>query len=379
MVDWGNHVISLELYEEEPGMDVHQLLEAIFESSADGIIAIDQDYTILGFNPAMEKLVCRDRDEVIGARCCEILKPKDNQSSEICRDRCPLSSDMKESGNLRCTIAAGNGSFVDVDINYSPSQLQDGRTILVVNVREITSLTEIEDLRSSLLSKVSHELQTPIAIIKAYASTLARPDVRWTQETIKEKLGAIEGESDRLSAIIAKMLFTSRLEAGAVKLNKFVLDLSKEARRIAKRFANITDKHSLEIDFPVEFPFVLADPERIEEVLSNLIENAIKFSPNGGRIVITGNISDNNVLVSVADNGIGIRTEEGEKLFERFYRAEDSAVKSTNGTGLGLYICRLLIEAHGGKISVEGSPGNGACFTFTLPRLGELRESVEEK
>ena len=216
----------------------------------------------------------------------------------------------------------------------------------------------------ALLATVSHELQTPISIIKAYASTLGRSDVHWDEQTIKDKVHAIEEESDRLSGLVSKLLYTSRLDSGEFSLNKLLLDLPQEVRRVAKRFAGRTEMHKIEIDFPPDFPPVAADPEKVEEILTNLLDNAIKFTPRGGTITIKGEVSENEALVTVADEGIGIPLRDRDRIFDRFYRVEDDSTKSTRGTGLGLYICKTLIEAHGGRIWVEGELGKGSRFTF---------------
>jgi len=155
-------------------------------------------------------------------------------------------------------------------------------------------------------------------------------------------------------------------------LNRLALDLPKEARKVAKRLGEQTEIHRIEVDFPPEFPSILADPEKIGEVLTNLGENAVKFSPQGGTIIIKGETSGNEVSVTVADEGIGVPLQDQERIFERFYRVEASLTRPTQGIGLGLYICKSLVEAHGGRIWVESEPGKGSRFTFTLP-VGEQR------
>jgi signal transduction histidine kinase len=222
-------------------------------------------------------------------------------------------------------------------------------------------------MRGALLATVSHELQTPISIIKAYASTLGRPDVQWNEQTVKDKVHAIEEESDRLGELVSKLLYTSRLDSGEFSLNKLLLDLPQEVQKVAKRFTAQAEIHKLEVDFPPDFPPISADPEKVEVVLTNLLDNAVKFSPQGGTIIIKGESSENEVLVTVADEGIGVSLRDRDRVFDRFYRVEDDSTKSTRGTGLGLHICKTLIEAHGGRIWVEGELGRGSRFTFSLP------------
>ncbi len=341
--------------------------ESAVENSADGILVIDNSFNILVFNPKMERLTGWEKEKIIGRKCYEVLHPRDIHGTEICQTRCPMFGKAEGISYFRGTITAREGKPVDAGISYSIVSSPDSELTAVVNIRDITGLAELDELRTALLAGVSHELQTPISIIKAYASTLARSDVSWSQETMREKLKAIEEESDTLSAIVGKLLYTSHLDAGSITLNRFVLDLKKEVKRTTTRFNELTDSHRIEADFPPDWPLVLADPEKIDEILINLIENAIKFSPDGGTIKISGNITDNHVLISVEDEGIGILNEDGERLFERFFRGEASSALSSRGTGLGLHICRSLIEAHGGRITVEGQPGKGTCFTFSLP------------
>jgi signal transduction histidine kinase len=221
-----------------------------------------------------------------------------------------------------------------------------------------------------LLARVSHELQTPISIIKAYASTLARRDAHWDEKTFRDKLQAIEEESDRLSGMVSKLLYTSRLEVGEFSLNKLLFDLPNQVQKVARRFAGQTRIHKIETDFPPDFPSVFADPEKIDEVLTNLIENSIKFSTQGGTITIKGEVSDNQVLVTVADEGIGIPLRDHDYVFAPFYRVEYGSAGRVKGTGLGLYICKTLIEAHGGRIWIDSELGKGTRVTFSLPYTG---------
>ena len=316
----------------------------------------------------MERLTSWKKEEAIGGYCFEVLGVRDGEGADVCQTRCPIVRNAEGLSSLDGTITTKDGQKVDVDISYSLAHSPRGGPLTtVVNIRDISRLRQIENLRSVLLTTVSHELQTPISIIKAYASTLARPDAEWSQQTVRDKLQAIEEESDRLSELVSKLLYTSSLETGNLPLNNLLLDLPREAYKMARRLAEGTEIHKLEVDFPPDFPPVLADPEKTGEVLINLAENAIKFSPQGGTITIKGEVSGNEVLVTVADEGIGIPLRDQEHVFDRFYRVEDCSGHRAQGTGLGLYICKTLVEAHGGRIRVDSELGKGSCFTFSLP------------
>jgi len=332
-------------------------IESIIENSADGIMTIDRQRRIVSFSASMERLTGWQKDEAIGRHCFEILKLVSNSGTDICQTRCPITRGVDGFVSLDGIITTKDGQNVEVGMSYSLGHSPSGELLpTVVNVRDISRLRQVERMRSTLLATVSHELQTPISIIKAYASTLGRPDAQWDEQTIKDKVHAIEEESDRLSELVSKLLY------------KLLLDLPQQVQRVSTRLAAQTEIHKIEVDFPPDFPPVPGDPDKIDMVLTNLLDNAIKFSPHGGTITITGEASEKEVLVSVIDEGIGIPSRDRDRVFERFYRVEDALTKSTRGTGLGLYICKSLIEAHHGRIWVDSELGKGARFTFSLPR-----------
>jgi PAS domain S-box-containing protein len=343
-------------------------IESILESSADGIMTLDSERRILSFNASMERLTGWNKDEIIGKHCFEIIKLVDSNRTDVCQTRCPIARGADGLVYLDGTTTTKDGQNVEVGMSYSLAHSSSGELLpTMVNVRDISRFRQVERMRGALLATVSHELQTPISIIKAYASTLGRPDVQWNEQTVKDKVHAIEEESDRLGELVSKLLYTSRLDSGEFSLNRLLLDLPQEVQKVAKRFTAQAEIHKLEVDFPPDFPPISADPEKVEVVLTNLLDNAVKFSPQGGTIIIKGESSENEVLVTVADEGIGVSLRDRDRVFDRFYRVEDDSTKSTRGTGLGLHICKTLIEAHGGRIWVEGELGRGSRFTFSLP------------
>ncbi len=342
--------------------------ETILSHSADGIMGLDANCLIRVFNPALERLTGLERSSVLGQPCHEVLQVLDSQGARLCDTACPVARCDAGTFDVEGTIATASGRKLAVDLNYSVLCSRSGALkAAVVNVRDLGQLHQVNHIRSVLLASVSHELQTPISIIKAYANTLARADAKWSEETVRDKLRAIEEESDRLSRLVTRLLYTSRLEAGAVSLNPMVIDLAKEAQRVARRLAETDETREILVSFPDDFPTVMGDPEKIDQVLVNLVENAIKFSPQGGPVTIEGSVSGDEVLVAVADQGIGIGARDRDHVFDLFYRATDSTARQFPGTGLGLHICRNLVHAHGGRIWVDSEPGVGSRFTFTLP------------
>jgi len=228
------------------------------------------------------------------------------------------------------------------------------------------ALRELNALRTELLANVSHELRTPLAAIKGSASSLLQPDVSFDEETLHEFLQTIDKEADRLNLLIEELLVMSRLEAGALEVKKKWHSVAEVVESIKDRLYTLVPKHRLRLLVPSNLPPVAIDDIRIGEVLSNLVDNAAKYSDEGTQITIEAKRNGKGVIVSVTDEGIGIPPELHQKIFERFYQVEDPVLGHRAGTGLGLCICHGIIEAHGGKIWVETEPEKGAKFSFSL-------------
>ena len=237
---------------------------------------------------------------------------------------------------------------------------------LAEDAREVAALKKIDRLKTELLSTVSHELRTPLGSIKGYATTLLEHEAALSREETREFLEIIDGESDRLDELIRNLLDMSRLEAGVLQIDREPVCLLEVARSCVQRIQRLTDRHAIRIEWEYD-GLVEADPRRISQVVDNLLSNAVKYSPDGGDVVVVGRAQGNALIVSVADQGAGIPSRDLHKVFDRFHRVEGELSKQVGGTGLGLAICQRLVEAHGGKISVESRVGKGSTFSFTLP------------
>jgi PAS domain S-box-containing protein len=353
-------------------------LGSILHFSGDGIVTVDANLRITGFNPAMEQMTAWRPHEVVGRFYYDILRPHDPQGHPLSFGRDPLVqaiSSGKTITNQELILLARDGQKVNVTVSAAAVRSPQGQPIsAVLNVRDITRSRETEELRSTFISVISHELQTPIAIIKGYASTLAREDVSLDPESLRERLAAIEDEADRLSHLVGNLLYASRIQAGGLKMERTEIDLGEVTRSVVRRFAARSPSLDIKVRLPSEFPPVLADRERIEEVLMNLLDNAVKYSPKGQPIRVTGRVTEDEVTISVTDAGQGIPLREQERIFERFQRVENAANRRTQGAGLGLFICRAIVAAHGGHIWVQSELGHGATFSFSLPtqHSGEL-------
>ncbi len=229
------------------------------------------------------------------------------------------------------------------------------------------ALRELDTMRSEFLANVSHELRTPLSVIKGSANSLLQPDVIFDEQTRRDFLASIDRDADTLTRLVDDLLMISRLEAEALEVRKKPHRLAEVIVGIKDRLDSLTARHNLRIRIPEGLPPVPIDDGRIGEVLTNLVENAVKFSDDNTTIIIEAKLSGKEVTVSVTDEGIGIPPELHQKIFERFFQGEGRKAGRRKGTGLGLAICRGIIEAHGGKIRVESTPGRGAKFSFTLP------------
>jgi signal transduction histidine kinase len=308
-------------------------------------------------------------EEAIGRPCYEVLALEKASGPDLCGADSPAATfDGDKPLVVEGELTRPSGKRAVVSITYTPLYDEEGDLANVIaNVVDITRFREAEEMKSTFVSVISHELKTPVSLIKGYASTLAREDAHWNAETLREGLQVIGEESDRLNGLIDNLLDASRIQAGGVRLEKSDINIPRLAQKVVDSFRHQTDKHTFTLDFPPDFPVVVADEERLRQVFNNLINNAIKYAPDGGEIRVGGWQEGDEVIVFVADQGIGIPEEEQDKLFQRFYRVDSSLRRKTQGAGLGLFLCRSIIEAHGGRIWLRSAPGKGATVFFSLP------------
>jgi len=347
-----------------------QRLDAILDSVADGILILLPNRSIERCNPALERLFGRPSAQIIGSQHSQMVRWKELSHGPTL--------EQAEAGGWPLTPTATlyvegdllrpDGSALAVGITYAPLLNQAGQLLnIIASVRDVSRFRQAEEMQSTFISVISHELKTPVALIKGYVGTLRREDVRWDSKVVQDSLAVIEEEADHLAELIENLLDASRLEAGALALNASDLSLPRLAERLVERFRTQTDKHQFTLDFPPGFPVILADEQRISQVLLNLLSNAVKYAPNGGQILIGGQVRPEHVVVCVQDQGAGIPRADVPHIFDRFYRAGETA-RSVKGAGLGLYLTRAILEAHGGSIWVDSHYTEGARICFSLPR-----------
>jgi two-component system sensor histidine kinase KdpD len=241
---------------------------------------------------------------------------------------------------------------------------------------QIEVLQRTDALRAALLSSISHDLRTPLASIKAAASSLLQEDVQWNDEERRSFTLAIEREADRLNRLVANLLDMSRIEGGALKPEKEWYPIDELIHDVLGRMQPILLDRMVQTHIPDDLPPVQLDYLEIEQVLTNLIENAVRYTPSDSPIEISVHIEEDQMVISVADRGPGIPPADLERVFDKFYRVLGRTAERPTGSGLGLAVSKGLVEAHGGRIWAENREGGGAVFRFTLPlkRNEEVRD-----
>ncbi len=235
-----------------------------------------------------------------------------------------------------------------------------------ITLRDVTREKESDRMKLQLLSTVSHELRTPLASIKGFASTLLRQDVRWDEKTQQDFVQIIDEESDRLSELVDNLLDMSRIEAGTLRIEKEQVQLCTLLTDVIETTRLHSDRHTFVLEAP-PIPPVIADPRRVRQVVHNLLQNAIKYSPKGGKITVLVEMETNRVIVHVTDQGIGIPKAQQRRIFDRFFQVDSASTRVSGGSGLGLAISKSIIEAHGGQMWFGSEPGQGSTFSFALP------------
>lgn len=238
---------------------------------------------------------------------------------------------------------------------------------LVERIAELEARRRLDMLQDDFISTISHELLTPLGFIKGYTTTLLREDTTWDDETRHEFLSVVDEESDRLRDLIDNLLDSSRLQGGTLRMNFQNIRLEAMLKDISLRARSRNDKLTLNLELKADGLQVQADPTRLAQVFDNIMSNAIKYAP-GSPVTIILDRKDELAVVAICDQGPGIAPQHVERLFQRFYRVPESSTV-IRGTGLGLYICRKIIQAHNGEITAESELGKGTTFKIHLPLI----------
>ncbi len=346
-----------------------------FDSISDGIYLMDLGNRIIRVNRAFADMFKMEFQQLLGKHFSEIFQ--DRQGALQCAVH------QKTLATSRPIVEDYFEPVLGIYIQEAASPIFDDRGEIIGTVNIIRDITEykrsqaqaleVETLKQSnkvkieLLANVSHELRTPLTSIQGFLETLMETDVRWSKKQQLDILQSASREVDRLTFLIRDLLLISKLDSGTMVLQRNNYTISDIVESVKAVLVSLSSNHNLKIKIPADLPPIFVEQVRIAQVLTNLVENACKFSASGSRIIISAVLQGQAVIISVQDYGIGMSAEVVANLFNRFYQAKEVASGKTRGTGLGLSICKGIVEAHGGKIWAESSEGKGSKFSFSLP------------
>jgi len=349
-------------------------LDAVIESMAEGVTIVDAEGRIVRINRAgRERLGLPDSQSIVGmpVQSLEIdLRYPDGRP--LPTEKWPAVRALRGETFLQQEVVSLRPDGSRLSLLYAGSAVRDdeGRVVMAVTVyHDITPIRELERQREEFISVVAHDLRGALTVIQGYAGHMVRVAERQSlPEQIRRSLEEISVSSRRMGRMISDLLDVSRIEAHRLALLKKPVDLSSLVQAIVHRSAELLKGHPVRVEVHGQVPIVEADPDRIEQVLSNLLSNAGKYSYPDSEITIEIAPRPEEAMVSVTNVGYGVMPEERDKLFTRFHRARQALGRDVPGLGLGLYIAKGLVEAHGGRIWVESpGQGKGSAFTFTLP------------
>jgi two-component system, OmpR family, phosphate regulon sensor histidine kinase PhoR len=336
-------------------------IQKLMSNIHEGIVALDENYKVLFFNKAAERITGYTKEFAVEHPISEIITLFDK--TELLTPSTYSSDFSKE--NLKMV---GNGK--NAYVNFASIRLQDtDTTTYILSLEDVTAEQEIERLKLDFVSMAAHELRTPLTTIRGYVSFLQDPKV--TQKLTSDEtdyLKRVSISAIRLNELIENLLTISKIEQGKMTIDPEVADIVPLMSKLAEEFQMYAEYKKLELEFiapPTTGLLVLMDKTRIEEVLINLISNAINYT-TVGKITLTIKQTSDKAVIGISDTGIGIPKELQSQLFTKYFRVQGNT-SGSKGTGLGLYICKTIIDAHHGEIWVESTPDKGSTFFFSLP------------
>jgi len=331
----------------------------VLATVGDGVFLVDSRGDVRLWNPAAEAITGLAASELIGRPAAESI-PGWERIAEVT----PI-SDAPTLGKSRAETLPLDIGGRELWLSISGVGFSEGT---VYAFRDLTDERRVEQLKTEFVATASHELRTPLAAVYGAAMTLRRPDIGGDPAVQARLLTVIAEESDRLARTINDILWASRLETGQLEVSIESLDITESAVQIVEAMrVFISEDVSVELRDSGSLPPVAGDPDKVRQVLTNLIDNAVKYSPDGGRVEVKLERRDRHVRVSIRDDGLGIPSSELSRIFEKFYRLDPNLTRGVGGTGLGLYICRELVRRMDGRIWVESAEGEGSTFFFELP------------
>ncbi len=331
----------------------------------DAVVRLDADRAIVDANDAAASLVGRARDELLGLPLVDVVKPRGSQGDALLVDGWHPSSQLRSVTAIPehdVTITTADGDCT-VRVTGRYERNGDGSVTGAVLALRPPRRRADEPTGIEVVSTVSHELRSPLTSVKGYTSLLLNRWDRLEDDQKRMMLEQVHHDADRVTRLITELLDISRLETGGLVLRRQRVDVAQVAADVVEKLTITYADLDCKVSFPDDFPAVFADPDKVEQVLTNLVENAAKYGSTEGMTVV-GEVLDGEVVVAVTDTGEGIPPSDLPMVFKKFFRGD---MGHPTGTGLGLWISRGLVEAHGGRLSADSEEGRGSVFTFTIP------------
>jgi PAS domain S-box-containing protein len=346
----------------------------IIDSLPVALVAMNSEFNIIEFNPWAEKVTGYASEEVLGRHCWEILQ------SGMCDSHCPLRKVMAQSTSTisdTTTIHDRDGRIIPVRFNAAALFDAEGRLIGGVEAFfDISKLVAMERERANVISMLAHDIRSSLTGIHGIGLRLLRKPDDLDPEKERKHLDIITKEAAKLESLIDDFIEFSRIESGNLTLNITATSLDKELEELFELYKDRAAQHGVRLQLQVEniLPVIEADANRLRRALINLLDNAIKYSKQNGTVTIIAQEKDREVMVTVADDGIGMDSEDIPHIFDIFHRGKKTAGKT--GHGLGLATVKAIVEGHGGRILVSSRPNEGSTFTILLPIKDDGKSSL---
>jgi PAS domain S-box-containing protein len=356
---------------EEALRESEERFRALTESTSDWVWEVDVDGVYTYASPKVKDLLGYEPEEVIGKTPFDLMPPE--EAKHVAEEFQAIVESQRSFARLENTNRHKDGRLVVLESSGVPFFDADGRLCGYRGIdRDITERKKLEEMKDEFIGLVSHELRTPLTVVMGAVNTALSEGSRLSAEEMRQLLQDAAWEADSLSHLLENLLELSRAQAGRLVLHAEPMGVENVVQNVVEKISRRASGHRFLIDFPRGLRPIPVDPLRLERILHNLLENAVNYSPQGSEIRVFAKRDRERLVIGIADQGIGISLRDQAKLFGAFQRLEQPGLEGVKGAGLGLLVCRRLVEAHGGRIWVESEPGRGSTFYFTLP----LRQSA---
>jgi len=351
---------------EEALRESKERFRALTESTSDWVWEVDVDGVYTYASPKVKDLLGYEPEEVIGKTPFDLMPPE--EAKRVAEEFRAIVESQRSFARLENTNLHQDGRLVVLETSGVPFFDADGRLCGYRGIdRDITERKKVEEVKDEFIGLVSHELRSPLTVVIGAVNTALSEGSRLSPEEMRQLLQDAAWEADSLSHLLENLLELSRAEAGRLVLHAEPMGVEHVVQNVVEKISRRASGHRFLIDFPRGLRPVPVDPLRLERILHNLLENAVNYSPQGSEIRVFAKRDKERLVIGIADQGIGISLADQAKLFGAFQRLEQPGLEGVKGAGLGLLVCRRLVDAHGGRIWVESEPGRGSTFYFTLP------------